>query len=122
MIVDQEGSQEQVPFSSECSTTCTPPTTCNTAIAISGAYNDMKSGFDDVIKKPFLSTMESAVDKLYGVEGKILKHKGLFLYAVGLVFEHPISGEKINLKMNLPEKYEGYIEREKARWKKHNPC
>ena len=59
-------------------------------------------------------------DKLYGVEGKTLKHKGLFLYAVGLVFDHPISGEKINLSVSLPEKYQGYIERERMRWTKFN--
>jgi 23S rRNA-/tRNA-specific pseudouridylate synthase len=59
-------------------------------------------------------------DSLYGIEGKTLKHKGLFLYAVGLVFYHPVSSEKISLTMNLPEKYQVYLNREKARWEKFN--
>ena len=59
-------------------------------------------------------------DQIYGVEGKTLKHKGLFLYAVGMVFIHPISGEEIKLMMNLPSKYQTYIDREKIRWDKFN--
>jgi len=59
-------------------------------------------------------------DKIYGIEGKTLKHKGLFLYAVGLNFKHPITGEVIKLSMTLPEKYQAYINREKLRWEKFN--
>ncbi len=59
-------------------------------------------------------------DQTYGIEGKTLKHKGLFLYAVGIKFKHPITGEAISLSMELPTKYQTYLDREKIRWKKFN--
>lgn len=59
-------------------------------------------------------------DKLHGIEGKVLQHKGLFLYAVAISFHHPVSGKEVSLKMDLPLKYQAYIDRERMRWEKYN--
>jgi 23S rRNA pseudouridine1911/1915/1917 synthase len=45
-------------------------------------------------------------DKLYGTEGNIIKGKGLFLSSVGLAFEHPITGEKLEFTVNPPNKFD----------------
>jgi len=57
-------------------------------------------------------------DKLYGKEGSILKHKGLFLAAVRLQFSHPITFEKLDIKIEMPYKFQSLLEREKRRWEK----
>lgn len=57
-------------------------------------------------------------DKTYGLEGNILKHKGLFLCATGLSFIHPISNQQLNLKLDIPEKFNSYLNREEKRWNK----
>lgn len=57
-------------------------------------------------------------DALYGKEGHILKGKGLFLSAVELTFIHPISKEKMNLKIDAPNKFLRRMELEERRWKK----
>ena len=57
-------------------------------------------------------------DKLYGKEGSILKHKGLFLAAVRLQFVHPITFEKLDIKIEMPYKFQSLLEREKRRWEK----
>jgi 23S rRNA pseudouridine1911/1915/1917 synthase len=44
-------------------------------------------------------------DHLYGVEGLILKGKGLFLHATQLQFEHPITKEEIVVIAPLPKKF-----------------
>lgn len=59
-------------------------------------------------------------DSLYGKEGLILKHKGLFLCAVELQFLHPMTEEKITVKINAPQKYETLLRREARRWKKYH--
>jgi len=59
-------------------------------------------------------------DPLYGEEGKIFKGKGLFLSAIGLRFEHPITGENVQLQIAEPNKYAILMEREKRRWEKYN--
>jgi len=58
-------------------------------------------------------------DAMYGKEGLILKHKGLFLCAVELVFSHPKTGERVVVKINAPQKYETLLRREERRWKKY---
>lgn len=57
-------------------------------------------------------------DKLYGKEGNILKNKGLFLAAIDLDFEHPITQEKLQIYIAAPHKFDSLIERELRRWKK----
>lgn len=59
-------------------------------------------------------------DKLYGKSGLILKGKGLFLCAVELTFAHPISNEKLTIKIKTPAKFHSFIKGEKRRWQKYN--
>lgn len=54
-------------------------------------------------------------DKLYGDEGNIMGHKGLFLASVGLSFEHPLTGESINIKQVAPDKFYSLLKREERR-------
>lgn len=44
-------------------------------------------------------------DLLYGKEGLILKGKGLYLHALSLGFEHPITKVEIRIEAPLPKKY-----------------
>ena len=57
-------------------------------------------------------------DKLYGDEGNILEGKGLFLAALALEFKHPITGEVLNLDIEIPHKFNSLLEREARRWEK----
>jgi len=59
-------------------------------------------------------------DKLYGKKGMILTSKGLFLCAVELSFKHPISNKLMNIKIDEPEKFKTFMEREQKRWEKYN--
>ena len=59
-------------------------------------------------------------DKLYGDEGEILKGKGLFLCALGLELNHPITEEPLTIKIDIPYKFNALLEREVRRWKKYN--
>lgn len=58
-------------------------------------------------------------DTLYGREGDIFKGKGLFLAAVELTFKHPVTGVVMTLKIDDPEKFRTYLEREERRWRKY---
>jgi RluA family pseudouridine synthase len=44
-------------------------------------------------------------DRLYGPAGDTLTGKGLFLFASGLRFSHPVTGEKMDLAVNEPGKF-----------------
>jgi len=59
-------------------------------------------------------------DALYGKEGLILKHKGLFLTAIELKFKHPISGKAQEIVLPTPYKYEALLEREQRRFDRYN--
>jgi len=59
-------------------------------------------------------------DQLYGVEGKTLQHKGLFLAAVEIEFNHPILNELVNVKIDIPKKFTSILNREQRRWEKYN--
>jgi len=59
-------------------------------------------------------------DKLYGDEGNILEGKGLFLSALGLDLNHPITEEPLSIKIDIPYKFHALLEREVKRWKKYN--
>jgi len=54
-------------------------------------------------------------DKLYGIKGEILKHKGLFLSAVELIFHHPVNGNKIDIALEHPQKFTTLMNREERR-------
>ncbi|MGB1031527.1 MAG: RluA family pseudouridine synthase [Flavobacteriales bacterium] len=51
------------------------------------------------IGKPILG------DKDYGIEGLILKGKGMYLHAHSLEFVHPFTAEKVRIEDPLPEKF-----------------
>lgn len=55
-------------------------------------------------------------DPLYGKEGLILKHKGLFLSAVGLEFKHPLTEEYMSIKIDTPYKFNALMDREQRRY------
>jgi RluA family pseudouridine synthase len=59
-------------------------------------------------------------DKKYHKNSPLLKGKGLFLSAVELEFTHPVNEEKINVKIDQPDKFNGLLSREESRWKKYN--
>jgi len=52
-------------------------------------------------------------DVLYGVTGRTLLHKGLFLAATSLEFNHPVSNELIAVSLPVPSKFVNYLIREK---------
>lgn len=58
-------------------------------------------------------------DALYGEEGQVLKHKGLFLCATGLKFAHPVNGEVLELNMDPPPKFRAFPEAEERRFFKY---
>jgi RluA family pseudouridine synthase len=59
-------------------------------------------------------------DKLYGKEDEVLKGKGLFLSAIGLELNHPITNELLKIEIPLPHKFTSLLERENRRWEKYN--
>ncbi len=57
-------------------------------------------------------------DKLYGESGDLFRGKGLFLAAVELSFTHPINGILMNIRIDDPEKFSTFMEREERRWRR----
>ncbi|MEM6724317.1 MAG: RluA family pseudouridine synthase [Bacteroidota bacterium] len=57
-------------------------------------------------------------DADYGLEGQILKGKGLFLHAYQLTFEHPETGKKMTIKAELGKKYNRHFFKEEGKVKK----
>lgn len=57
-------------------------------------------------------------DVLYGEKGNTLLHKGLFLAATKLKLNHPISELPMELKIEIPNKFNSLLEREERRFKK----
>jgi 23S rRNA pseudouridine1911/1915/1917 synthase len=55
-------------------------------------------------------------DKLYGKTDLILKHKGLFLCATTLQFDHPITKEKLEFAIPAPKKFETRMNNEARRF------
>ena len=55
-------------------------------------------------------------DKLYHQDKPLLTGKGLFLAAVELTFEHPISGEVMNFEIDAPTKFTYRLAQEQRRW------
>lgn len=58
-------------------------------------------------------------DELYGVEGSILRGAGLFLWAVELALDHPITGEPLRVSIPEPSKFDSHRQREARRWCRH---
>lgn len=59
-------------------------------------------------------------DKIYGVEGEIMKGKGLFLCAAGLSFTHPFTRESVDLNIETPYKFGRFMDMEQKRWERMN--
>lgn len=59
-------------------------------------------------------------DMLYAEKGKTLEHKGLFLCAVKLEMNHPITQEPISVSIPTPPKFLKLMEREEVRYHKFN--
>lgn len=55
-------------------------------------------------------------DQLYGKPGEVYKGKGLFLSSVFLGFIHPMTQLEIAIRMEMPNKFESLLIREKRRW------
>lgn len=55
-------------------------------------------------------------DKIYGEEGNVMNHKGLFLAAKSIAFEHPITKEAMMIEINQPDKFDALLKREEAWW------
>ena len=53
------------------------------------------------------------------LEGKILKSKGLFLWAVELSFMHPVLKNQMNIKIDEAPKFKSLLIRERRRWEKY---
>jgi 23S rRNA pseudouridine1911/1915/1917 synthase len=58
-------------------------------------------------------------DELYGVEGSILRGAGLFLWALELSLEHPITGEPLRVVIDEPPKFTSHRIREARRWRNY---
>jgi len=59
-------------------------------------------------------------DTQYTYTGPLLKGKGLFLWATGISLKHPVHGWLLNVRIDVPNKFYSYIEREKRRFSKFN--
>ena len=55
-------------------------------------------------------------DQLYGESGNVMKHKGLFLAATSLEFNHPLSNEPMEISVPIPAKFEALLKREERRF------
>jgi len=55
-------------------------------------------------------------DSEYGVEGNILKGKGLFLWATELAFNHPIKNRAMIFNLKEPAKFSSRLKKEKEMW------
>jgi len=55
-------------------------------------------------------------DKLYGKKDLILKHKGLFLSAIELWLKHPVKGDNLHIKKEIPNKFLTRLNSEERRW------
>lgn len=55
-------------------------------------------------------------DQLYGELGNVMKHKGLFLAATSLSFQHPISGEEVTIEIPVPLKFRALLKQEARRF------
>ncbi len=65
-----------------------------------------KTGRKHQLRKHLLSLKNPILgDKVYYLEDKILKGKGLYLHAAKLEFKHPFNNQKININKKLPKKF-----------------
>lgn len=90
-----------------------------------GVFPSVKNGWTSLLKlSPFtgrkhqlrihLSRLGFPIvgDKQYGKKGNTLKHKGMFLAAVGISFVHPKTKEELLFEIELPNKFDRFLKRE----------
>lgn len=58
-------------------------------------------------------------DILYGEEGNILKHHGLFLASTAIEFTHPVTEDRTKVTLEIPHKFKARLEGEKRRYEKY---
>ena len=58
-------------------------------------------------------------DDKYGDVAVRLKGKGLFLSAVEISFTHPKTGKAFNVRIEHPQKFDSFFEREQRRWRNY---
>lgn len=54
-------------------------------------------------------------DKLYGTKGTVTRRQGLFLCAVAITFQHPVTEETMTVTIDEPAKFQRYMQREALR-------
>lgn len=59
-------------------------------------------------------------DKLYVEEKMLHRGKGLFLCAQEITYRHPKTSKEINLRIEIPHKFESLLLREQRRWKNYH--
>jgi 23S rRNA pseudouridine1911/1915/1917 synthase len=59
-------------------------------------------------------------DQLYGPPGQVLLKKGLFLYATGLSFIHPLTNTPMNITIDIPRKFFVRLDNESRRSEKYD--
>ncbi len=59
-------------------------------------------------------------DVAYGIDGLVYRGKGLFLWAVALRLDHPITGQPLALRVEEPPKFASMRAREERRWRRHH--
>ncbi|XOV67525.1 MAG: RluA family pseudouridine synthase [Fluviicola sp.] len=59
-------------------------------------------------------------DQKYVSDQGTFKHKGLFLSATQVLFQHPITNEKVNVEIPVPAKFFSLLQREARRVEKFN--
>lgn len=57
-------------------------------------------------------------DVIYGIDGLILRGKGLFLWSLEVGFPHPEEGRPVTVAIEEPAKFQGMRAREERRWTK----
>ncbi len=57
-------------------------------------------------------------DKLYGMEGKILRQKGLFLSATSISFVHPETNDPLQISIPIPYKFQKRMANEARRYER----
>lgn len=55
-------------------------------------------------------------DQLYGEQGNVMKHKGLFLAATSLAFNHPLTNENVLVSVPIPLKFSALMKQEERRF------
>ncbi|MDT8416234.1 MAG: RluA family pseudouridine synthase [Lutibacter sp.] len=59
-------------------------------------------------------------DKLYVEEKMLHRGKGLFLCAQEITYRHPKTSKEINLRIEIPNKFESLLRREQRRWENYH--